>query len=137
MKGTFIPGIWTHSTAVPVAFDKNSVKVSSAKDKSLEIYSNIILHAITKHIHKKEKKSNYLPRRACIPWGTLRGQVVLTTRHHGFTTIVVRGGKSCLQRGRNINNSLTLSCIKTNNINNKLLYSLSLLAEKAILIHQL
>lgn len=35
---TFIPGIWTHSTAVPVAFDRNSVKVSSAMDKSLETY---------------------------------------------------------------------------------------------------
>lgn len=33
---TFIPGIWTHSTAVPVAFERNSAKVSSAMDKSLE-----------------------------------------------------------------------------------------------------
>jgi len=32
---TFIPGIWTHSTAVPVAFERNSAKVSSAMDKSL------------------------------------------------------------------------------------------------------
>jgi len=36
MRDTFIPGIWTHSTAVPVAFERNSVKVSSAMDKSLE-----------------------------------------------------------------------------------------------------
>lgn len=33
---TFIPGIWTHSTAVPVAFERNSAKVSSAMDKSLQ-----------------------------------------------------------------------------------------------------
>ena len=33
---TFIPGIWTHSTAVPVAFEINSAKVSSAMDKSLQ-----------------------------------------------------------------------------------------------------
>ena len=33
---TFIPGIWTHSTAVPVAFERNSAKVSSAMDRSLE-----------------------------------------------------------------------------------------------------
>lgn len=32
---TFIPGNWTHSTAVPVAFERNSAKVSSAMDKSL------------------------------------------------------------------------------------------------------
>jgi len=32
---TFIPGIWTHSTAVPVALERNSAKVSSAMDKSL------------------------------------------------------------------------------------------------------
>jgi hypothetical protein len=36
LRDTFIPGIWTHSTAVPVAFERNSVKVSSAMDKSLE-----------------------------------------------------------------------------------------------------
>ena len=36
MYSTFIPGIWTHSTAVPVAFERNSVKVSSAMDKSLK-----------------------------------------------------------------------------------------------------
>ena len=35
---TFMPGIWTHSTAVPVAFERNSAKVSSAMDKSLERY---------------------------------------------------------------------------------------------------
>lgn len=35
---TFIPGIWTHSTAVPVAFERNSAKVSSAMDKSLKEY---------------------------------------------------------------------------------------------------
>ena len=35
-EDTFIPGIWTHSTAVPVAFDRNSAKVSSAIDKRLE-----------------------------------------------------------------------------------------------------
>lgn len=33
---TFIPGIWIHSTAVPVAFERNSVKVSSAIDTSLK-----------------------------------------------------------------------------------------------------
>jgi hypothetical protein len=32
---TFIPGIWSHSTAVPVALDRNSVNVSSAIDISL------------------------------------------------------------------------------------------------------
>lgn len=53
MKQTFIPGIWTHSTAVPVAFDKNSVKVSSAKDKSLEIYSNIIIQAMENNTYTK------------------------------------------------------------------------------------
>jgi hypothetical protein len=31
----FIPGIWSHSTAVPVALDRNSVNVSSAIDISL------------------------------------------------------------------------------------------------------
>ncbi len=42
---TFIPGIWTHSTAVPVAFDRNSVKVSSAMDISLENKQhNLISH---------------------------------------------------------------------------------------------
>lgn len=35
-KKTFIPGIWTQSTAVPVAFERNSVKVSSAIDRSLQ-----------------------------------------------------------------------------------------------------
>jgi len=33
---TFIPGIWTQSIAVPVAFERNSVKVSSAIERSLE-----------------------------------------------------------------------------------------------------
>jgi hypothetical protein len=32
---TFIPGIWTQSTAVPVAFERNSAKVSSAMERSL------------------------------------------------------------------------------------------------------
>nr|GMD33777.1 Os03g0640825 [Ipomoea batatas] len=32
----FIPGIWTHSTAVPVAFERNSAKVSFAMHNSLE-----------------------------------------------------------------------------------------------------
>lgn len=35
ISDTFIPGIWTHSTAVPVALERNSAKVSSAMDKSL------------------------------------------------------------------------------------------------------
>ena len=35
MKTTFIPGIWTQSTAVPVAFERNSAKVSSANERSL------------------------------------------------------------------------------------------------------
>jgi len=39
MRITFIPGIWTHSTAVPVALEMNSVKVSSAMDNNLEIHS--------------------------------------------------------------------------------------------------
>lgn len=64
MKQTFIPGIWTHSTAVPVAFDKNSVKVSSAKDKSLEIYSNIIIQAM-----EKKKKGNQTQRISTYPAG--------------------------------------------------------------------
>jgi hypothetical protein len=33
---TFIPGIGTQSTAVPVAFERNSVKVSSAIARSLK-----------------------------------------------------------------------------------------------------
>jgi hypothetical protein len=33
---TFIPGIWTQSIAVPVAFERNSVRVSSAIERSLE-----------------------------------------------------------------------------------------------------
>jgi hypothetical protein len=32
---TFIPGSWTQSIAVPVAFDTNSAKVSSAIERSL------------------------------------------------------------------------------------------------------
>nr|GMD25363.1 Os03g0640825 [Ipomoea batatas] len=32
----FIPGIWTQSTAVPVAFERNSAKVSSAIERSLQ-----------------------------------------------------------------------------------------------------
>jgi hypothetical protein len=43
---TFIPGSWTQSIAVPVAFDTNSAKVSSAIERSL---------AGTK---KKKKQSN-------------------------------------------------------------------------------
>jgi hypothetical protein len=35
MKTTFIPGIWTQSTAVPVAFERNSAKVSSDNERSL------------------------------------------------------------------------------------------------------
>lgn len=33
---TFIPGNWTQSTAVPVAFERNSAKVSSAIDRNLQ-----------------------------------------------------------------------------------------------------
>lgn len=39
---TFIPGIWTHSIAVPVAFERNSVKVSSAIERSLEGEINLV-----------------------------------------------------------------------------------------------
>lgn len=34
-EATFIPGIWTQSTAVPVALERNSAKVSSAMERSL------------------------------------------------------------------------------------------------------
>jgi hypothetical protein len=33
LSTTFIPGSWTQSIAVPVAFDTNSAKVSSAIEK--------------------------------------------------------------------------------------------------------
>ena len=39
-KKTFIPGIWTHSTAVPVALDRNSVNVSSAID--INLYDTVL-----------------------------------------------------------------------------------------------
>jgi hypothetical protein len=35
LSTTFIPGSWTQSIAVPVAFDTNSAKVSSAIERSL------------------------------------------------------------------------------------------------------
>jgi hypothetical protein len=61
LRDTFIPGIWTHSTAVPVAFERNSVKVSSAMDKSLEkiqsmnsiFHSNTPKKVVTKHDNRK------------------------------------------------------------------------------------
>jgi hypothetical protein len=44
---TFIPGIWTHSTAVPVALDRNSVNVSSAIDINLQ---ETVLKIYTLHL---------------------------------------------------------------------------------------
>lgn len=50
MTLTFIPGICTQSTAVPVAFERNSVKVSSAIERSLskamKIKENISLNRV-------------------------------------------------------------------------------------------
>jgi hypothetical protein len=40
---TFIPGIWTHSRAVPVAFARNSDKVSSAIERSLKKKTMILV----------------------------------------------------------------------------------------------
>ena len=47
MKITFIPGIWTQSTAVPVAFERNSAKVSSAIERSLPKENKGKKHEIT------------------------------------------------------------------------------------------
>ena len=50
---TFIPGIWTHSTAVPVAFDRNSDKVSSAMDIILQQAQQTLLASTMKKSLKK------------------------------------------------------------------------------------
>ena len=53
---TFIPGIWTHSTAVPVAFERNSAKVSSAMDNSLHTIIETTPLAISNTIHDQPMK---------------------------------------------------------------------------------
>ena len=55
---TFIPGIWTQSTAVPVAFERNSVKVSSAIDRNLQGSQKKMNQR--KHHKKNQQKAHFI-----------------------------------------------------------------------------
>jgi hypothetical protein len=96
MGVTFIPIIWTQSTAVPVALERNSARVSSAIARrltkvkfkmQLSQRENSLLITLT------QRKCNNLPSWVVsIPLGLLRCWVllllVLTTHDHRLTAIV-------------------------------------------------
>jgi hypothetical protein len=101
---TFIPTICTHSTAVPVALDRNSAMVSSAIARRL--------HEEKQHLSKLAKIKHMLPEKGDwalhlpswvvrIPLRTRHNGVlllmVLTTRHHGVAARV-RGGRRSLKK---------------------------------------
>lgn len=100
MSITFIPIIWTQSTAVPVAFERNSARVSSEIVSRLanSKHSSHIMRPIENDIFMFELKENLLslpswvvsiPLRVPRCWVLLL--LVLTTHDHGLTAIIVRG----------------------------------------------
>lgn len=100
---TFIPIIWTQSTAVPVALERNSARASSAIARRLRhqikrsSQTEIVVFAINWF-----KKTNYLPSWVVsIPLGVLSCWVLLllwlTTHDHRLTAVVC-GRSRCLVR---------------------------------------
>ena len=96
MGVTFIPIIWTQSTAVPVALERNSARVSSAIARRLnksKVHNAVKPKRNSLLITLTQRKCNNLPSWVVsIPLGLLRCWVllllVLTTHDHRLTAIV-------------------------------------------------
>lgn len=100
---TFIPIIWTQSTAVPVALERNSARASSAIARRLRhqikrsSQTEIVMFGINWF-----KETNYIPSWVVsIPLGMLGRWVLLllglTTHDHRLTAVVC-GRSRCLVR---------------------------------------